>query len=103
MNMLVKNKKNAETSTAPADPPKVNQKKGMPPPPEEIPQMDIRPKKGKDANSGGLGGIMGSVMGGNAQQDDDMEEGLLDKKANNNDKKGGNNKTLYILIFLLWQ
>jgi hypothetical protein len=92
MNFLGKKKKNADASPAPADPPKVTQNKGMPPPPEEIPQMDLRPKKGKDANSGGLGGIMGSVMGGNAQQDDDLEEGLLDKKANNNDKKGGNKK-----------
>ena len=89
--MFGKKKNNAEASPAPADPPKPKQL--IPPKPDEIPQLDLRPKKAKgEGKSGGVGGLVGSMMGGAQNQDDDMEEGLLDKKANNNDKKGGSKK-----------
>ncbi len=67
MNMFGKKKNNAEASPAPADPPKAKQL--IPPPPDEVPQLDLRPKKAKgdDGKSGAVGGFVNSMMGG-AQQ-----------------------------------
>lgn len=55
----------------------------MPPPPEEIPQLDFLPKKAKkddDGNQGTLGGFVGSIMGGGGGHQQDLEEGLLIKR-----------------------
>lgn len=100
MNLFGKKKtgKNGdEPQPAAQDPPKIKQSNAtLPPPPEEIPQLDFRPKKAKggdDGNQGTLGGFVGSIMGGGGGHQQDLEEGLLDQKAsNNNNRKGGNKK-----------